>query len=38
MSALNMVMWGSVDEGVTIYKDERVKKYIEKMAEGGTLE
>lgn len=28
-----MVMWGSVDEGVTIYKDERVKKYIEKMAE-----
>jgi hypothetical protein len=33
MSALNMIMWGSVDEGATIYKDERVKKYIEKIAE-----
>lgn len=28
-----MVMWGSVDEGATIYHDARVKKFLEKMAE-----
>lgn len=28
-----MVMWGSVDEGATIYHDARVKQFLEKMAE-----
>ena len=28
-----MVMWGSVDDGATIYHDARVKKFLEKMAE-----
>ena len=33
MSATNMIMWGSVDDGATIYTDDRVKPIIAKIAE-----
>ena len=33
MSATNMIMWGSVDEGMTIHTDERIKPIISKIAE-----